>query len=157
MPLHQRSRQFLSCFAANIHGHHLRIEADPGWFNRDTISGAYKCSDSPTETRPQSLIRMLFSNTRTLPSSDPQIILDDMNVRREQNCKFFRINIDTKLNFIFHISHVCGKIARSVGIFYRLQYYFSWKILVNLYYSLVYPYLLYCVISWVLIPVALLL
>ena len=27
-----------------------------GWFNRDTISGAYKCSDSPTEIRPQSLI-----------------------------------------------------------------------------------------------------
>ena len=61
---------------------------------------------------------MLFSNTRTVPPSDPQIILDGMNVRREQNCKFLGINIDTKLNFKFHISHVCGKIARSVGIFY---------------------------------------
>ena len=30
----------------------------PGWFNRDTISGAYKCSDSPTEIRPQSLLGM---------------------------------------------------------------------------------------------------
>ena len=80
--------------------------------------------------------------------SDPQIILDGMNVRREQNCKFLGINIDTKLNFKFHISHVSDKIARSVGIFYRLQYYFPRKILVNLYYSLVYPYLLYCVISW---------
>ena len=81
-----------------------------------------------------------------------------MNVQREQNCKFLGINIDTKLNFKFLISHVCEKIARSVGIFYRLQYYFPRKILVNLYYSLVYPYLLYCVISWgVLIPVAVLL
>ena len=35
-----------------------------------------------------------------------------------------------------------------MGKFYRLQYYFPRKILVNLYYSLVYPYLLYCVISW---------
>ena len=101
---------------------------------------------------------MLFSNTRTLPPSDLQIILDGMNVRREQNCKFLGINIDTKLNFKFHISHVRGKIARSVGIFYRLQYYFPRKILVNLYYLLVYPYLLYFIISWgVLIPVALLL
>ena len=65
-----------------------------------------------------------------------------------KNYKFLGINIKTKLNLKFLISHVCGKIARSVGIFHRLLYYFPRKILVNLYYSLVYPYLLYCVISW---------
>ena len=32
-----------------------------GWFNRDTISGAYKCSDSPTENRPQSLIGIYYN------------------------------------------------------------------------------------------------
>ena len=32
------------------------LRQTPGWFNRDMISGAYKCSDSPTEIRPQSLI-----------------------------------------------------------------------------------------------------
>ena len=57
---------------------------------------------------------MLFSNIHTVPPSDPQIILDGMNVRREQNCTFLGININTKLNFKFHISHICGKIARSV-------------------------------------------
>ena len=91
---------------------------------------------------------MLFSNTRTVPPSGLQIILDGMNVRRKQNYKFLGINVKTKLNLKFLISHVCGKIARYVGIFYRLLYYFPRKILVNFYYSLVYPYLLYCVISW---------
>ena len=65
---------------------------------------------------------MLFSNTRTVPPFDPQIILDSMNVWQEQNCKCLGMNIDTKLNFKFHISHVCRKIARSVLIFCRLQY-----------------------------------
>ena len=31
------------------------LRQTPGWFNRDTISGAYMCSDGPTEIRPQSL------------------------------------------------------------------------------------------------------
>ena len=34
------------------------LRQTPGWFNRDTISVAHKCSDSPTEIRPQSLIGM---------------------------------------------------------------------------------------------------
>ena len=36
----------------------------PGWFNRDTISGAYKCSDSPTVIRPQSLIVYAYKNVK---------------------------------------------------------------------------------------------
>ena len=32
------------------------LRQTPGWFNQDTISGAYKCSDSLTEIRLQSLI-----------------------------------------------------------------------------------------------------
>ena len=32
------------------------LRQTPGWFNWDTISGAYKCSHSPPEIRPQSLI-----------------------------------------------------------------------------------------------------
>ena len=37
---------------------------------------------------------MLFSNSRTVPPSDPQIVLDGMNVRWEQNCTFLGININ---------------------------------------------------------------
>ena len=38
------------------------LRQTPGWFNRDTISGAYKCLDRPAEIRPQSLI----GNTRRI-------------------------------------------------------------------------------------------
>ena len=42
--------------------------------------------------------------------------------------------------------HLC--IFRTVQIFHILKFHVPKKVLLNLYYSLVYPYLIYCVLAW---------
>ena len=60
---------------------------------------------------------MLCSNALTVPSSDPQIILDGMNVWWEQNCTFLGININTKLNFKFHTIISVGRLPDLLEYF----------------------------------------
>ena len=52
-----------------------------------------------------------------------------------------------KLTFKNHISHIKTKISKTKGILTKL-YYLPKNILVNLYYSLIYPYLYYCIEFW---------
>ena len=58
------------------------------------------------------------------------------------------VYIDENLSWIPHINHVCLKISKSIGIIYRSRFYLSSKSKLALYYSLVYPYLSYCNITW---------
>ena len=46
------------------------------------------------------------------------------------------------------ILHICNKISRSIGIFCKLKYFLLTNILINFYYSFVYPYLLHCSVVW---------
>ena len=59
--------------------------------------------------------------------------------------------IDSKLKWNDHItyhSYVKSKISKTIGLFYKMRQYLRRKTLVNLYYSLVFPYLIYCNEIW---------
>ena len=47
-----------------------------------------------------------------------------------------------------HIQLVCGKLSRTAGIMTRIRNFVPWNVLLNLYYSLVYPYLSYRILIW---------
>ena len=51
------------------------------------------------------------------------------------------------MTFHEHLNHVICKLSKSRGIFYKLNY-LPKSILLSLYYSLVYPYLNYCIVAW---------
>ena len=44
--------------------------------------------------------------------------------------------------------YILKKIKRSAGILSKVRYYFDITILLNLYYALIYPFLIYGVIVW---------
>ena len=52
------------------------------------------------------------------------------------------------LKFHIHINHICNKISKTVGILYRIRPYLTESLLIQLYYSFVYPYLIYCNKIW---------
>ena len=52
------------------------------------------------------------------------------------------------MKFDFHLQEVCGKIAKSVGILYALKPFLPISALISVYYSLIYPYLNYCILLW---------
>ena len=62
--------------------------------------------------------------------------------------KYLGILIDCNLGWKFHIDSICKKIKKSIGMLSKLRYFVPLKILVNLYYALIYPFLTYGLIVW---------
>lgn len=64
------------------------------------------------------------------------------------HAKFLGINIDDQLNWKRHISFVSNKIAKNIGVIRRIRHVLSSKILLNLYYTMIYPFISYGNIVW---------
>ena len=76
------------------------------------------------------------------------IKIDNMVISRCFEFKYLGIILDSKLKFDKHIDYIGKKISRSIGIFYRLRNLIPIKGMLALYYSLVYPYIIYCILIW---------
>ena len=59
---------------------------------------------------------------------------------------FLGVILDENLSWKPHISHIAGKISKSVGIVGRSSPFLIKLALKTLYYSLVYPYFHFCII-----------
>jgi len=90
---------------------------------------------------------MLISNN--FSSGDlPPISIDGRIIDIVECIKFLGVYIDSNLNFRRHVDVVCGKVSRSVGVVRRLVPYVPVRVLIKLYYSLIYPHLTYGVLAW---------
>ena len=90
---------------------------------------------------------MLFCN-RNVDTSDNNIRFNNAPLKFCTSTKSLGVFFDSSLSFIEHIDHVVSKISKNVGIFYKLKNLLPEDSLKNLYYSLVYPYLTYCILIW---------
>jgi len=61
---------------------------------------------------------------------------------------FLGIVIDDKLTWKEHITKLCNKISKGIGIIKKVRYKLQTKTLINLYYAFIYPYLIYCNTIW---------
>ena len=75
------------------------------------------------------------------------IFIDDTLIERVTSYKFLGILIDDKLTFKLHIELVQNKLSRNLGIMRKLNF-LPKKILVKLYYSIIYPFLIYGLLIW---------
>ena len=62
--------------------------------------------------------------------------------------KFLGIQLDKKLNFVNHITEMSMKVAKSIGLWYKLNRFLPETILKTLYTSLIHPYLSYGIEAW---------
>ena len=65
-----------------------------------------------------------------------------------KKAKYLEIILDNQINFADHIKNIETKVARSIGILSKLSYYLPNLTMLQLYYSLVHPNLLYGVALW---------
>ena len=91
---------------------------------------------------------LLFSNRISDVISPLLLVVNDVPVFCENSVKFLGVSIDRRLSFADHINSICTKISKTIGIFYRIRFNIPESVLINLYYSLVYPYLIYGVLLW---------
>src|SRR5688572_31474257 len=68
------------------------------------------------------------------------INIDNQNITRVSSSKFLGVHIDEQLTWNEHITNISKKLSKNIGIICRVRHLLPRYILVNLYYSLVYPY-----------------
>ena len=91
---------------------------------------------------------ILFHPGRKKPPFKLNIKIEDNSIDSVQHTKFLGVIIDSQLSFKEHVNFVKSKISKNLGIIYRAKKFLSHECLVSLYYSFIYPYLVYCVCVW---------
>ena len=89
---------------------------------------------------------MLFTKKKT-ETEDVTIKFNNQVISRVSTVKFLGVNIDDKLTWHEHIGVVCNRVAKCVGILYRLKH-FPRNILIMIYYALIISHINYCNITW---------
>ena len=60
---------------------------------------------------------MVFSNRRHDIDNQLPVVFDGNNVRLSETGKFLGVCLDQQLDFKGHITHICTKISKTIGIF----------------------------------------
>ena len=97
---------------------------------------------------------MIKSSRKT--SENIEIKLQSMDgschlLRKKDHIKYLGVIIDESLTWKYHISYICSRVSRNIGIILKLRHYLSIHQpdqLKQIYYNLIYPYLSYAVIAW---------
>ena len=91
---------------------------------------------------------MVFTPRQKRNKLNITLVIDDKQIKETKDNIFLGVVIDEHLSWKSHISNVANKISKSIGIIYKASFFLSKSSLQTLYYSLVYPYLIYCNIVW---------
>jgi len=62
--------------------------------------------------------------------------------------KYLRVYFDDQLKWNKHIEHIVTKLSGAIGTLFKLRKYVPQKVLISVYYSIVYYHLMYAIIAW---------
>ena len=91
---------------------------------------------------------VLFSNVKNLSNYDFCISTPNGPLPNNSAVKYLGVIIDHRLTWKEHARHVVQKLSTARGILCKLRHHAPQSVLLNVYYSIVYPYLYYGVTSW---------
>ena len=91
---------------------------------------------------------VIFSTKRLNPQLLPPVKMNNQVLELKSDTKFLGVILDKKLTFKQHILYIKSKIAKSVGILYKAKKKLPQELLKNLYFSFIYPYLIYGIEVW---------
>ena len=75
---------------------------------------------------------------------DLDLTINSVQIERVYEIKFFGVKFDPQLTWKPHIDHIRQKMSKSVGIMLKTRKTMHSAVMINLYYSFIYPYLNYC-------------
>ena len=91
---------------------------------------------------------VLFHSKKLKPSKLFNLKIDGVSIKQVSTVKYLGVTFDSNLTWKNHINELCSKLSKTVGIFSKLSYNVNIDILIMLYYSLIYPFLIYGVQVW---------
>ena len=89
---------------------------------------------------------MMFTNKRNIPQLN--ITLNNTVLEVKSETTFLGVVIDNNLSWKAHISHISGKISKSIAILRILRYSFPKNVLRMIYMSLIFSHINYCNLIW---------
>ena len=87
---------------------------------------------------------MLSSSLLSQPST-VSVFIDNILLHQEEECKFLGIILDSKLKWKSQVSETISRVSKLIGIFIKLRNTVTVECFKQIYLSLVYPHLLYCI------------
>eukprot|EP00732_Lithocolla_globosa_P001079 Lithocolla_globosa_v1_NODE_479_length_3945_cov_27.737018.p2 type:complete len:374 gc:universal NODE_479_length_3945_cov_27.737018:2311-3432(+) len=84
----------------------------------------------------------------TTNSNPLNMTIDGNHIEMEEKTKFLGIIINENVKWQQHVQLVVKKISKYIGIFCKLRYYCPLRILIQLYYALIYSHFIYCLEIW---------
>ena len=91
---------------------------------------------------------LIFHRARIKVDNDNSIRMNDRIINNTSHLKYLTIIIDSKLNWIPHITYVKNKISKGIGIMFKARDYLNKNCLSNLYHTYIFIYLIYCIEVW---------
>jgi len=91
---------------------------------------------------------ILFSTNRRQHLINQDVTIKGTKIKQVTSTKFLGVVIDSKLKWSEHIAMVKNKVSKGLGIIYKAKKLLKWETLITLYYSFIYPYLIYCIENW---------
>ena len=73
------------------------------------------------------------------------IYIDGYRIEKVRQTKYLGVVLDNKLNRHAHCEYICGKMSKGIGIIIKPRKVFNETTLLSLYYSLILPYVSYCI------------
>ena len=89
-----------------------------------------------------------LSKRQFLPQTLPNLLIEDIHIKREHVTKFLGVFIDENLSWKQHIDILSSKISKSIGFLYKSRDVLSKQCLNQLYFSFIHSYVNYANIAW---------
>ena len=94
------------------------------------------------------LLSLRFSSYDLRGNYIVKLIVSNREIKQEKFIKYLGVLIDSHLSWKYHILHISKKIKRCIGILSKIRHSVTNQVLIQLYYSLIYPFLTYSLITW---------
>ena len=110
------------------------------WFNSNKLSLNAKKTKYSRFHKP--------SKNDDMPLMLPKLTISNHVIERQEFIKFFGVLLDENLNWNEHIKHTENKIAKNLGLLYKVRPFLERNALRTLYYSYIQTYINYANIAW---------
>src|SRR6218665_89081 len=91
---------------------------------------------------------IIFSSLRKKLSPMKPLYINEIPIVQTRSAKFLGVIVDEHLTWRDHVLAVSNKIAKNIGVLFRVRHCLPKHILFNLYYTLIFLYLSYCNLLW---------
>lgn len=85
---------------------------------------------------------------KLLPNNIPKIKINGIEIIQKNSTKFLGVIIDEYLSWKEHTELIARKVAKNLNIIKHVMKFINKKALIQLYFTLIHPYLTYCNIVW---------